>query len=352
MALHQAIQRLLLIGARLMLPPAPSAPQPPPQLQPLIDVLAPEYRRFDARAIHFGHRYRSGFWAIYLLSALAVLFAVMPLALGWDSPMHALHPYAGIWAAGEVIVIASVSAIYWLGVRRDWQGQWLRARTTAELTGYLPMLAPLLDFAGRPAESNWYLQVLDPGRRTQGDAGPLRAADEVAALCERHAPLARSLLEGVWGDAEFNVRYARWTIQILEGQRHYHRCIAIRQHAVLHRVHRLNVALFGLTALGALIHLALHTLWLSLITTFFPALGASLHGALAQSEAYRLGATSERLVVDLQGAIARIETTLAADRPRPEIDALKAAVEAAIALILEEHQDWHMLVRPHQMPLA
>jgi hypothetical protein len=25
---------------------------------------------------------------------------------------------------------------------------------------------------------------------------------------------------------------------------------------------------------------------------------------------------------------------------------------AAIALILEEHQDWHLLVRPHRLPLA
>ena len=32
--------------------------------------------------------------------------------------------------------------------------------------------------------------------------------------------------------------------------------------------------------------------------------------------------------------------------------ALKAAIEAAIALILEEHQDWHLLVRPHNLPLA
>jgi len=34
------------------------------------------------------------------------------------------------------------------------------------------------------------------------------------------------------------------------------------------------------------------------------------------------------------------------------VDALKAAIEAAIALILEEHQDWHLLVRPHNLPLA
>jgi len=101
-----------------------------------------------------------------------------------------------------------------------------------------------------------------------------------------------------------------------------------------------------------LLHLAIHTLWLSLVTTFFPALGASLHGALAQSEAYRLGSTSERLVAELQGAMDRIRTAFNQAHPEGNADVLKAAIEAAIALILEEHQDWHLLVRPHNLPLA
>jgi hypothetical protein len=113
-----------------------------------------------------------------------------------------------------------------------------------------------------------------------------------------------------------------------------------------------NSALFGLTALCALMHLVVHTLWLSLVTTFFPALGASLHGALAQSEAYRLETTSERLVVDLQGAITRIRAALEESAANADVTSLKAAIEAAIALILEEHQDWHLLVRPHNLPLA
>src|ERR1700760_3058421 len=98
MAFHQVIQRVLLVGARLDVPPPPPAATPPERLLPLIEALAPAHLMFDARAIHFGHRYRSGFWAIYLLSALAVLFAVMPVALGWDSTSHLLHPYAGVWA--------------------------------------------------------------------------------------------------------------------------------------------------------------------------------------------------------------------------------------------------------------
>ena len=344
MALHQVVQRVLLIGAQIKSLPPSSEPRPPAALLPLIQAVADPHQRFDELAVHFGHRYRSGFWAIYLLSAAAVLFGVMPMALGWDSSNLTLHPYAGLWAVGEVLIIGTVSAIYWLGHRRDWQAQWLRARTTAELSWYLPMLAPLLDFTAPAAEPNWYLRVFDPGQH-------LRGADDVATLCAQNEPLARRLLATAWSDSEFISSYAQWTIDILEQQRHYHYRVAGKQHALRHRVHVLNSVLFALTALGALLHLLVHTLWLSLVTMFFPALGSSLHGALAQSEAYRLGTTSARLVTELEGAILRIREALG-ERTAGDAQGVKASIEAAIALILEEHQDWHLLVRPHNLPLA
>lgn len=345
MALHNFVQRLLLIGAHVQtLPPAP-VPQAPAALLPIIEAIAGPHRRFDERAMLYGNRYRSGFWAIYLLSAIAVLFAVMPLALGWDSSNHMLHPFAGLWAVGEVMVIGTVSAIYWRGHRCDWQAQWLSARTTAELSWYLPMLAPLLDFSAPAIAANWYLRVFDPGQHVRG-------ADDVAALCAENEPLARALLLDAWSDSKFVSSYVQWTIDILDEQRHYHYRIASKHYALRHRVHVMNSTLFGLTALGALLHLIAHTFFLSVITTFFPALGASLHGALAQSESYRLGTTSERLVADLQDAMTRIRTALDESVSAGDVAALKAAIEAAIALILEEHQDWHLLVRPHNLPLA
>ena len=188
MALHQAIPRVLLIGVRLDAPPAAPAPQPPRRLLPLIESLAGPHRSFDARAVHFGHRYRSGFWCIYLLSALAVLFAMLPLSLGWDSRDGARHPFAGIWAIAEIAVIATVSIIYWLGARRDWQGEWLRTRTTAELTWYLPLLAPLVDFSNAGGDANWYTRLFDPGdhvesRRTKRSrANRWRAPGTIRAL--------------------------------------------------------------------------------------------------------------------------------------------------------------------------
>ncbi|MFA9218597.1 MAG: hypothetical protein ACEQSK_16045 [Sphingomonadaceae bacterium] len=129
-------------------------------------------------------------------------------------------------------------------------------------------------------------------------------------------------------------------------------CDTQRQHALQHRGHTLNTWLFGLTAIGAASHLLVHSKVLTLVTTFFPALGASLHGALAQSEAYRREATARRLAIELGQAMTPIRQALQAPDPLADVDALRQAVLAAVGLILDEHQDWHMLVRPHHLPLG
>ena len=359
--LHRFVEKIFLFRAPLSRLSAPPLVEPPAAIEPLIEDLAPERRRYDERALYFGERYRSGFWLIYLLSAVAVLFAVLPLALGWDDSRHFLHPYLGIWALGEVLIISAVAAVYWIGHRRDWQGEWLRARTTAELIGYLPILAPLVDFRRNADEADWYLRVFDPGQNLRGNR-------EVTALCRRHEAPMREALAAVWAEPQFVAAYANWSASILESQEHYHRSVALRHHMLQHRIHTVNIWLFGLTALGALTHLVLHSLYLSIVTTFFPALGASLHGALAQSEAYRLEVASDRLAKDLRLAVARIREAAVGPEPAARVLAaggvavvhdaaavaqlVRGAVESALSLILEEHQDWHMLVRPHSLPLG
>jgi hypothetical protein len=359
--LHRLVEKIFLYGSPASRRSAPPLAPPPAVLRSLIQEIGAEHRRYDERAVYFGERYRSGFWLIYLLSAVAVLFAVLPLALGWDDIRHILHPYLGIWALGEVIIISAVGAVYWIGHRRDWQGEWLRARTTAELIGYLPLLAPLVDFRHSTEEAEWYLRVFDPGQNLRGNR-------EVTTLCRRHEAAMGEALATVWADPQFVAAYAAWAASILESQEHYHRSVALRHHVLQHRIHTVNFWLFALTALGALIHLILHSLYLSIVTTFFPALGASLHGALAQSEAYRLEVASGRLAKELRLAVARIRE--AAVGPEPTARKLagggvafvqdaaavaplvRGAVQSALSLILEEHQDWHMLVRPHSLPLG
>ncbi|WP_295992701.1 hypothetical protein [Rugamonas sp.] len=284
MALHHTIQKILLTGVTRTPAPAQTEPRPPAILLPLIDAVAASHRRFNARAIDYGNRYRSAFWAIYLLSAVAVLCAVLPLALGWDDAASGMGHFSVVWVVAELLVIASVGLIYWRGHQQDWQGQWLAARTQAELAWYLPLIAPLVDFSTAATATNWYIRLLDPAHQ-------LETGTDIDALCSAHEAGVGELLREAWLSPQFVVAYAQWAADLLEGQRQYHARIAERQHALQHRVHAINTCLFGLTALGAASHLLVHSKILTLVTTFFPALGASLHGALAQSEAYRLEAT-------------------------------------------------------------
>jgi hypothetical protein len=57
-------------------------------------------------------------------------------------------------------------------------------------------------------------------------------------------------------------------------------------------------------------------------------------------------------MVELQSAIDAIEAALHEYRATGDAGSLKHAITESIRLILEEHQDWHLLVRPHRLPLA
>ena len=211
MALHQAIQRLLLIGARLESFPHLPPPKKPARLQPLFAAVESAHQRFDQRALDYGIGIGVGSGSFTCSAPLRS--CARCCRWRWDgiAPRTSFHPYARVWAICEVVIIGVVLLIYWLGHRSDWQGEWLRARTTAELTSYLPMLAPLLDFnCARQLEPNWYVRLFDPGQH-------LRTADDVSVLCAQLEPETRKQLEGAWSDPEFVRDYIQWTIDTLEG---------------------------------------------------------------------------------------------------------------------------------------
>lgn len=341
MAFHHHVQSLLLAGIRFPAAPPPEAIAPPLALAPLVAEVTLEHAASNARAIKAGNRYRSAFWALYLLSALAVLCAVMPLALGWDHERHDMHAWAGFWAGMEVLVILMLGLVYWRGHHGDWQGQWLASRTEAELIGYLALVAPLAIPATSDATSNWYAGV-------SGKTVQVPHSGAIDALCKRLGAGLAGSLHGAWSDTAFVKQYVAWAVAQFDAQRRYHDRLMLRSEALMHRVHKINAWLFMLTLAGAMMHLVVHAMWLSFVTIFFPALAASLHGALAQTEAYRQAAISRRLSVELGNTMAMI----ASHCPALEQDELRASIEAGLTLILEEHRDWHMLVRPHHLPLG
>jgi hypothetical protein len=250
-----------------------------------------------------------------------------------------------LWGVCELIVISTVGVVYWRGHRSRWQAQWLASRTQAELARYSPLVAPLVDFTAAHPATSWFARVFDPGQH-------LRDADDVDRLCQRLEPLARSTVRAAWDDPAFVNDYARWAGEILAGQRSYHHHVAVEQRALSERIHAVAAWLFGLTAAASALHLVLHWGMLSLAAIFFPALAAALHGALAQSESHRLEVSSKRLYQTLGQAIDRIEASVHKAQQSGSHEPVKNAVRAAVDLILEEHQDWHLLVRPHQLKLG
>jgi hypothetical protein len=340
MPFHQAVQDLILLGHRPALPPPPPRVEPPAALRGLIESVQREHRPLNEAALHAGHRYRSAFWALYLLAALAVLLAVLPVALGWADAAHPLHRFAVVWGVVELAVIGSAWLLYRRGVKGDWQGAWLRTRSRAERFWYLPLAACLRDVQ-RPA-GNWYAQLFGEG------------ADDpaVTRLCEQLDAPARAALNGAWGDDAFVRGFAGWTQGLLAGQRHYHQRVGLRHEALQRRVHRITAALFGLSALAAATHLFWHASGLLIATTAFPALGAALHGALVQGESHRLADTACQLDRQLARLAQELDQVLAAGTSAQRAEGVHRAVYAALNLILEEHQDWHHLVRPHHLPLG
>lgn len=342
---HQAVQDLILLGQRPDLPDAPPRAEPPAALSELVGIVQSEHQALNDAAVRAGHRYRSAFWALYLLTALAVMLAVLPVALGWTSAAHPLHRYAVVWGVAELAVIGGAWLLYRRGVREDWQGQWLATRSRAELVWYLPLAACLRrPHSGDRGPANWYVELF--GDDTEhGDA-------EVTQLCRRLESRAREALAGAWEQPDFVARFAAWTGGVLAGQRHYHQCVALRHGALQHRVHRITASLFVLSALAAALHLVWHANLLLIATTAFPALGAALHGALVQGESHRLAETARQLDRQLGALHAELQQAMDAATGAEQTAGVHRAAFAALNLILEEHQDWHHLVRPHHLPLG
>jgi len=344
--LHQSLRDLLLWGHKIHRTAAPAPVAPPTALQALLAAMRPAHQQYNERAMAFGHRYRSAFWALYLLASLAVLCAAMPFVLGWadeDSPRHALTIW---WGVAEFLIIAVVALVYFAGHRQDWQGQWLALRTRAELSWYLPTVAALLpDDSSKPAAGNWYARVFGPGN--------LNASDEaIDTLCASIAPETLTTLASAWHDEGFASQYGLWCRSLIDEQMHYHHHVGALNRALRHRAHQVTTALFVSTGLGAALHLVWHSNLLLLLTMWFPALGASLHGAIAQSEAYRLVVSAERLEFELGAHLSSIDAALAQTSVAERGAALRAAVKATLATLLDEHEDWLMLVRPHHLPLG
>lgn len=257
------------------------------------------FARADGLATRYAGHYRGAFTLAYLLSAGAVFSAVAPIALGWANHDHALHRLEPLWTVIELATIVTIVALVAIGGRAEWHERWIRYRFLAELLRYQELLAPANVVTrysvGEPVSSN------RAKRTASALAGwPSWVLRRAVAVNAAAKPLVLTDARG----------YLRDALALVASQAQYHHRRSHVEETFEHRLHRAGMTCFVLTFVACAAHLVVHSPWLTLVTTFLPALGAALAGIVVQSEAVRLAAASEAAAHRLDEIATGLETHL------------------------------------------
>lgn len=332
----------------LLLKPTVGKPYKGPALEGLPARLAMNLdgyrRRFsaaDVLATVQGNRQRGTIWLTFLLGALAVFAAAAGSVHGF--PGYKLH----IWGYVEVGAILAILWLVWIARRLRSHSQFLGARHLAEQLRYHAVLVPLLARSGYLVQPRYRL---DPGNANE-DSVPAFGSweDREFRAAFRELGLPRST-----GSGTNRIRLIdqiadlkSYVGEVLEDQQAFHRKRARRYERLHRHMERLSVALFAATGLAAVSHILLHAAWLVIITTFFPALGAALHGIANQLEFRRLadkyGHVDERL-----GHYQNVLRDIGEEPSWENLADLRWVAERMVELLADETQNWRSLLRHNQ----
>lgn len=297
------------------------------------------FRWSDVQAgINAGH-HRSTNVLLYVLSALAVLFALS----GHLAEIHEAAATAHIFSALEAGVLMFIV----LGLRRTrrhrWHERWLSHRYMAEQLRAAMLLRPWLAL---PA---WVTAD---------------RADEGALTFERWLLRRRLRIAGIARDAVLpctrpsRLRLLRErAVELFDGQLAYHRNNA-RELGQMHRVMQAGaLAMFSLTLLAVGAEWTLPWLgwgeWGSavLVTAGLPAVAAALHGLKEKLELERLARQSSRMARDLQRlrrALEQSGSQAAGDDDGERAAAcalhLRELVRRGASMMSDEAEAWHALI--------
>lgn len=306
----------------------------------LVNWLRPFYAWADKLAVSYGDTYRSAFIFCYLLAALAVGFALGPLAFGLIGSHH--HTLEAFFIILECIAIIAILLIVWIGNTWRWHERWIDYRMASELVRHLRLVVPLgggrsfpqipahLTGYGHPAGTwmAWYI------RAVERDLG------------QPSAKMDRNHIEKCLAQIK----------ELLDGQIRYHRDNAKRSHRIENRLHKAGIWLMAMTLAACVLHLitsSVFPIWAGLILTFFcgffPALGAAMAGINNQGEFRRVEKRSEAMslqIPKLREELDQLEEKL--DGIEDGKGALLSVQLAALAsraaqLMVNEVLDWRVV---------
>ncbi|MDA8118650.1 MAG: hypothetical protein M0Z85_01055, partial [Gammaproteobacteria bacterium] len=332
------------------------------------------FAQMDRAASYTASLYRDRVVLTHLLSSFAVLGAVAG-AINW---LQLGDFFWGMWELGALVTVGLI-------LRRDRRtgvpsrDAWLLSRQTAELLRlsgllypYLASLAPLHrrpflagapdNEAGLDAEDQ-EAAALEPSRTT-GSVPRLFLRSAARwwvgqRLREAKPPSAASGPDYCLSDAVASLHDALKTF--LAEQKAYHTSAAQKYELTHHRLHRATQSVYFVALAVVLLHLLRFVIlgmgpattglvltdfahwvadqdWLLLLTAFFPALAAALHGIMSTLEFQRLAQNSTRTAHQLGGILD--------DLDRADLDpiALRARAVWAIETLFHEHDRWAELM--------
>jgi hypothetical protein len=315
--------------------------------------LRPHYAWADKRGDMYADAYRSGYVLIYLLSATAVFMALLPLAAGAGDNAEL------VCVAIEFAILLAIVLLLVVGRRRHWHERWMEYRLLAELIRQIRFLIPLGGgrlFPRAPTHLGayenlnrtwmyWHMRAI---ARASG-IPPAKVTPEYVRDC---------------------LSYVAEVVDGPDGQLEFHRNTEARSNKIGHRLHITSTALFVLTIVTIVIHLALGlsrsapipswltagclaqnltaiSLWLVLLAATLPALGAALSGIANQGEFARLAKRSAAMgdafkqfaqqIVALQSAADRQQAVLKLSQVVPVASRIGE-------VMVDEVADWRVVV--------
>jgi len=323
------------------------------------------FHRKDRTATHAANQHRDSVIVIHLLSSLAVFGAVA-------GSFHFLHAPHLFWVIFEFAALALIGGFVWHGRekknRLSARNTWLLSRQSAEAMRISALLYPQL------ASLPMLYQL------TRAKSAPQAGAAHGAVTLDMKSAERMKVIQ-MLGDAEppaqapdkayylaDNDKILRDGLcSLIESQINYHETTAKKYEAAHHNLHRITqyvffavlfvVALHGLEItyafffphdhgiLAQIGHWIADQKWLLLITAFFPALAAALHGILTSFELERLSKNSERMVKRL-GELQKIIKVCDKDPIK-----LRRYAVMTSELMFSEHDDWSSLMKVHQLDL-
>lgn len=274
--------------------------------KPVYGAYWSDHQAFDVLSNYYGNQYRGSFIFIYLMGALAVLAALIPVGFSFEERFgHDAHHYAVWFTIAEFLIISTILVIHKVGANplshhgshsslkgwfnRRWHERWIDYRTLAEKFRYMEILYPV------------GINPFDIGGSKEGDDRKLDSSDWVNAYFLFRVSQAQTVTTS--DSAAYKMRLR----QLIESQAAYHKSNACRSERIYHRTHTLATWLFYGTLGACTLHFFWHSPLLTLAAGFFPALAAAMHGILANGEFSKTAAVSEKMHTSLDELVSRLD---------------------------------------------